>query len=152
MTLENYLILLGLFSAGVSLYKFNQIAGTVFCHLGKLSWWVSTFGLLDMSRFYDEKRSGEVMKVGGIVLCFAGLFYGVFEYVTLDGPNGFAAMRQAESYVNKADGNENEYSEETCFSLTDKQVTVTLIYGDKKRVLNGIWDGKQYIFTDQKQD
>jgi hypothetical protein len=135
--------------SGIFALIYRQQAGLLFCRVGKAIWRVSTFGLTDMHWFYPEDRAPRIGVQLGLILCLFGIIFGSFSTLSLSGPNSFAAMYQAQTYLKKTYGDSNDG-----YSLSSKaipgaanDVIVHYEYSGKVGNLRASWDGKKYNFT-----
>ena len=147
MTAGDILTPLVLMTLGVTLAIYSKQAGVGFCRLGKTIWRINTFGLTDMRWFYSEERAPRTMRLMGIVLCLMGIMASILSYLSLSGPNSFAAMRQANNYLSTAYGKQGGETSFSCTTSGANDVIVRYRYGQRQGNLRGSWDGHKYIFT-----
>jgi hypothetical protein len=152
MTATDIFLPLGFLVLGIVMAIFSKQVGIVFCRLGKAIWKILTFGLTDMHWFYNEERAPRTMQRLGMVLCVIGFVFAGYSIVSLSGPNSFAAMRQAQSYLKKTYGDSiNGYSF-SCNSIPNEAngVIVHYKYSGKQGDLHASWDGSKYTFTEAR--
>lgn len=147
MTIYDILVPLSLIVAGAVLTFYSQKAGIAFCRLGKANWKMTTFGLTDMHWFYPEDKAPRTMKLMGVVLCIIGVLIALLSYISLHGPNSFAAMRQADGYLIGIYGKASGETSFTCATSSTEDTVVHYQYGDQKGNLRATWDGSKYTFT-----
>lgn len=149
MTIFALLLAVGMLVLGVLALVFSQQAGLFFCRMGKASWRMSTFGLTDMRWFYREERASNTGRRLGLLLCIMGFFWGAIAVLALSGPNSFAAMSQAQSFLKGKYGGSLGYSF-TCKTTADpRNLIVHYKYGGKEGDLVATWDGKAYQFAEK---
>lgn len=136
---------------GLAMVIYPREIGHGFCKLGKAIWKTSTLGLTDMHWFYSEDRAPKIFRLMGV---FWILFGGIFLFIiggTFFGPNAFAAIREARSYLADQHGKSSSGSS---FSATEgaqgqNSVIIKYRYGDHSGSLIGFWNGDQYEFVEE---
>ena len=152
MTATDILLPLFLITFGIALIRYSKQAGIWFCRIGKANWKISTFGLTDMHWFYNEERAPRSMRTMGIVLCLIGILTAAYSIVSLSGPNSFAAMRQAQGYLEKTYGESSKGYSFSCNAIPNEPngVIVHYKYSGKQGDLHASWDGSKYTFIEAR--
>jgi hypothetical protein len=133
---------------GVAATFFHERAAEWFCRAGRALWRRTTFGLTDMAPFYQEEQAKRVFRLLGPLFLCGGLFATWMTVQSLSGPNTWAAMRQARSYVeakHAASGGGWKFS---ASSKSDDTVEVTYRYGTAHGRLLATWKTNHYEFTE----
>jgi len=60
--------------------------GVAFCRLGKATWKISTFGLTDMGRFYQEEKAAATFRKLGAGFILLSLPWAFIAYFSFSGP------------------------------------------------------------------
>jgi hypothetical protein len=136
---------------GLIVAVYSQQAGLLFCKAGKAIWKISTFGLTDMHWFYPEDKAPRVMRQTGICFCLIGMVFVALSIYSLSGPNSFAAMSQAQDYLEKTYGDSQDGYSFSCHAIPNETngVIVHYEYSGKTGNLHASWDGKKYIFAQE---
>ncbi len=139
--------------AGVLALIYREQAGQLFCKVGKASWKASTLGLTDMHWFYPEQKARRIGLQIGLMLCLFGVVFGSLAVMALSGPNSFAAMSQAYDFLKGTYGNSSSGYSFSCHSVpdTENDVIIHYKYSDKVGDLRASWDGKKYVFTEERE-
>lgn len=132
---------------GIAATFFRERTAEWFCRAGRAMWRNGTFGLTDMAPFYQEEQTKRVFRLLGPIFLCAGLFSAWTSVQSFSGPNTWAAMRQARSYV-AAKHSASGGWEFSASSRPDDTVEIAYRYGAKHGRLLGTWKIDHYEFTE----
>lgn len=133
---------------GIAATFFRERTAEWFCRFGRALWRRTTFGLTDMAAFYQEEQAKRVFRLLGPVFLCAGLLVAWASVQSFSGPNTWAAMRQARSYVEAKHGASSGGWKFSASSRSDDTVEISYRYGAKEGRLLAIWKTDHYEFTE----
>lgn len=138
-------------TAGFWMVLYPKQIGLIFSKLGRMTWKIGTLGFTDMRWLYPKDGAPEVFRLlgfGWVIIGFLLLFFVGFSFF---GPNSFAAMREAKSYLRDKHGKTSSgYSISTTKNDQDQNsVFVGYRYGEYSGSLIGTWNGSHYEFAER---
>ena len=147
-----FIISIALLSAGIFCLIWPRQIGVAFCHLGKASWRVSTFGLTDMRWFYPEEKAPKIFRSFGMALILFGVIWGIIAIVSVSGPGAFAAMRESRGYLKEQYGAVSSYNLSAHAAPSGNGDYVVIYrYGQRNGNLHATWKGDHYVFSETKE-